>query len=417
MKRIELILLGLFLILLENDVQAQVESYFDAASVSPRQFLESVDFEVRTKKQLIIKNVSLNGSAKKYSFLFDSGSVTSYITSAVAKEIGVEVALKDSASDGFSSRYIDYGMVDYEMAGVSFSNIITGICDDFVNIDILCDVDGIIGFDLMRLCTWKIDLKAHEMLISDKSARIPEINSYYKQRMKILDNQPFVMVGFEFFSRGDMFLDLGDNTTITLNSPKEKLSFFKKKGTVLTGRGAGIATSFMKELDTSVINVRIKWPQFSFGAVRFGKAQNLENYVPDMVVDFYDCEAPNVIGGGILNFYSLVMDFPKGRMYSKIVSRESQLVSSCGIGIMPFGDKYVVSAVWDNSSAKRAKIKPGTQILQLNGLNLESCEGRICDIYALIEEEMANPNIRITIKDLQGNIRELDLTESNLYEF
>ncbi len=393
-------------------VFGQAKKYYKKGEILNKKFLKSVSYDIQPTKKIVIKGISINGSKRKYNFLFDTGSTSSFISTKVANEIGFRTTIKDSVSDGYTFRQTEFGFINLDIEGVKFNNIIVGISDN--NYDILCDIDGIIGYNMMQLCVWQIDLPGHKIIISNSVKNLDKINSYYKQYLKIIDCSPFVMCGFQSIFRGDMLIDLGDNAAITLN---KSYNYLKKRGETIKSKGFAIQSSFNLEFDTTKGFELIRFNKFNFGKTSKRKVENTNNFISDPVAYLFDFNQSNVIGAGILDNYAVIFDFPHKKIYTKITANKYIGFRSFGFAIMPYNGEYVVATVWNKSEAQKTGITAGDIVLKINNLNLaESKHQPVCSIYLKIEKELVNNDkIMITIKNKSGITSSYTIQKQDLF--
>ena len=402
------ILILLFLLIC-NDVFAQL--YNKDITVKPKHYNKNVDFEIQAFKKIVVKNVSINGSKKKYNFLFDTGSNLTYISKKIADEIKFIPTIKDSVSDGYTSKLLDFGKVEIDIKDVCFKDVYVGI-DESVNNELLC-IDGIIGFNLISKSIWKIDLSKNILLFTDDLKNIKDKEEYYSQKIFIIHSLPYVVCGFENIYRATMLFDLGDNSTIYLYSSYD---FLTKRGKIFKSSGINITqSSFSTEIDTLITAEKIMFNKFNFGKTTKKRAENLENFLKYPVADIENINTSNVIGAGILDYYSLIMDFPHKKIYTRLFNNQFEL-SSYGIAIGYFNKHYEVLLVWENSPAQKQNIKPGDIILQINNLDLQNfSHNPPCILNKNIEEELKKDTIELRIKNVNDKVKIYTLTKENIF--
>lgn len=391
---------------------SQNKQYKKLAKLGSDDFYESVLYELETPRQIVIKQVRINGSEKTYNLVFDTGSTSCHIGPELAKELDVPVAFRDSVWDGYSSRLENFGLVDFSISGVNFNQIVTGL--NFQPMEVFDDIDGIIGFNLIRQCAWKLNLFDEEIVITDDVDNFADQDEYYQQYLLILNGGvPYVSCGYEHV-RGTALFDMGDNAVYTT---EVTTPWNKNYAEMLTGKGVGLSSSFGTIMDTSITVEKLRYSWFNFGKFNFFpwfypkkhkrlKIENIgvRNVVVKLIADNGDYHA---VGAGMLDYYSFIIDAPKNRFYSKphVVGKRIPF-RSFGLGAMPYNGKYVVAVVWDRSDAKSAGIRPGDEFLQIADLDLRKLsEKPVSEIYPQIDKVLKGDEpIEVTVKSRNGKI-------------
>lgn len=396
----------LFFILL-NSVDAQ--NIHHNGFVSPRCFEKDVKFDFGPVDKIIIQDVYINGSKKKYTFLFDTGSELSYVNYDILKDLEFEKLGAIRSTDEVASENKEIGMVNFIINRVRFNEIIT--CVDTSFMPVLGDIDGILGMNLIKLCVWKLDLINNEILITDNVKNVKDLNAYYEQKIKLIKGVPFVGACInEGMLRGDMLLDLGDNTFISLNNNSSNNRLINNRQIpTITSNSYVISRSYSSENVSDDLNkVKIgSLNKFNLGKQKRNKNLNLENSINNSIVSLFDSTSwtNSVLGAKILNNYSIILDFNKRKLYSKI-ENEDFTYRTFGIGIYPKDGKYYISTVWDGTLAQNLGVKHNDQIIKINNLELENSEYSVQETYSMIEDEMAkNKEIIIKFKNKKGEYK------------
>lgn len=381
----------------------QVKEYSKKASVYPGKFNTNLNYEVQAFHSVIIKNIKIKGSTKSYNFLFDTGCTTSSISKEVAKDINLKSLFKDTISDGYTTQLENFGLIDMEFKGIQFNNILVS---DNANLPAHCNIDGIIGINIIKLAVWKINLINHEIQLTNTVKNIKDYDTYYKQRIdkyNLKKNKNFLTVAARITPNikfGTFFLDLGDNGFVTLCIDTSKvyskrdLIKWEEENKTIHSKGTAIQTDFDLIVDTTIGYNRINADRFHFADVNKYPAENTENYLSNPKV-YYDIKADiPVLGAGILDYYSIIFDLKKFDFYTKLINKDNKGASmSFGFAIVILNDTARVATVWENSSAEKQGMKAGDKIVQLNNLNFENNPKPICEIYQEIEKIFNNNKI------------------------
>jgi len=301
MRKYRIIYISIVLFLTSTFSYAKQESIknYDRTKLVTKNFIQKIDFEIK-RGVIVINNVQLVGSNKKYNFILDSGSEYSLISKEVADEIGFTVGFLDEITDGYEKQKIQLGRANFKIENVEFNNVGVGIIDNS-QMEKICNIDGYIGYNLMKSCIWQLGTK--KVTITDNIKNIKNIASYSKQR---LFNGPTVEAGFTNGFNSTMLFDLGDNGTVEIQESRIDLIKMKE---IATGTGILYTTGLgVGKKNEGSIHKLLKVPSFKFG----------NSFVKNMIV--YTDNAPqfpiDIIGAGILNYFEIVLDFPKKRIYS-----------------------------------------------------------------------------------------------------
>lgn len=173
------------------------------------------------------------------------------------------------------------GLTNLKIENVEFDNVGVGILNSVYE-DKICNIDGYIGYNLMKRGIW--ELGTEQIIITDNIKNIKNINSYDKQ--KLFDG-PTVIAGFTNGYKATMLFDLGDNGTVEIQD--SRIALIKKKE-IATGTGLLYTTGLgLGNKNERSVHKLLKVPSFKFS----------NSFVKNMIV--YTDNAPN---------------FPKKRIYS-----------------------------------------------------------------------------------------------------
>lgn len=374
----------------------------------PSKFVESVQFEWLSSNRILLKNIKINDSKRGFNLLFDTGSTSCHLTDEVAALLNIEETTKDSVWDGYTNKVQPFGQVDFSIAEINFKQMTTGLA--YHSLVEGTQIDGIIGFNLIRQCVWKFDIPNGFIGIANDVRAFDDYKAYYKQRLALIyGEQPYVVCGFERI-RGAALFDTGNNTTFTIPQP----GFSKRFAHTIKGKGAGYATANAVVLDTAFVAELIQFPFFNFGKTwlfprwyplskRLLKIENRQQCVAQLIADV---GSELVVGCGIFNYYNIILDAGRKKIYTKVHNSRSQAFESYGMAAMPYNGKYVVAVVWDKSDAKSAGIRPGDEFLQIANLDLRKLsEKPVSEISPQIDKVFKGDEpIEVTVKSRNGKL-------------
>lgn len=387
-----------FCLALTSNAEQRDVKRFKSTKLVTKNFYHNLDFEIN-RGVVVLSDVQFASSGKRYRFILDSGSAYTLVSKEVAVNAGFLVDASTVINDGFEKESIKLGLADVTIGDVKFSNVGVGVIDDF-QMEKNCDIDGIIGYNLMKSCVWKLGLE--EIIITDDVRKINNVSDFYAQK---LYDGPTVVAGFSNGFSSTMLLDLGDNATVEIQ--ESRISLIKEKE-VATGVGKLYSTGlgYGNKTEESIHKL-LKVPSFTLGN---GKVDGMIVYTDDSPLLPID-----VIGAGILNYYNIILDFPKGKFYSINISEkyDDHNFKTHGFKYDIKDSSIYVSFVWDGSSAYKSGLRVGQQISMVNGistsdlLHLESCK-----IHEWMQSALDNHSLTLS---LAGSDEVLVVTKEPLF--
>jgi hypothetical protein len=376
--------------MLLNSTFAQSVKKFQKCSLASSHFVEELPTDFNNV--IIISNVRIDGVDRPLRFILDSGTSYSMLSKDIADEIGFKPTNGVAVNDGNERESLKLGMLNVYLGNVSFHNVGFGI--EASKTGPWCDIDGIIGYNVMRTCVWKLGIG--QTIITDNKKSFRDISSYYQGK---LTYGPLVVAGFENGYRATMFLDLGDDGTV--EAATSRLKYIRQKK-VVTGVGQPYLTmvgSGHGSKDAQSVTKLLEVPGFEFGG------KTVKNVV--VYTDDNPLFAVDAIGAGILNYYQMILDFPGKKIYSLNIADEY-----INKGFKTFGFKYEregnelrIRFLWNNSSAQRAGLKLGDKIEAINNIAVKKLlQTDPCNVYeqfkdvTSIQLKVAGHNAPITLK-------------------
>lgn len=341
---------------------------------------------------LLITEVKINGSSRSCRFIFDTGSSDCAIFGSLANELGVRSARNHSVHDGTTKCDIGYAKLDFQISGISFKNLKTDILKNNPD-NFLCGIDGIIGANLIKECAWEITSQG---VYVSNSVKDIDTNSYKAQKIK-MGSVPIAWAGLEKQYRGNVLFDLGYTGLYAI--PKNNIKYVGKKD-VLAGYGSYFQTMLTdRQIGKDTIEVFKPKYDFVFG----------EDTVFNSILDVcYDNNSPiSVVGAEILDYYDLILDFSKRRLYTKQIKNtySSAYYSSFGFKYYLVDNRMIVSFIWDKSSANNKGLEIGQEIESINDVEISKFNGDSCELGNRLNNILNNSNnIELKIKDVNDVI-------------
>lgn len=349
------------------------------------EFYYPVAFE-KYHRLLLITEVKINGSSKFYRFIFDTGSSDCAVFGELANDLKIKSSEKHSVTDGTISCDIEYTKLDFQISGICFKNIQTDILENETD-NFLCGIDGIIGANLIKKCAWEISSKGIHISNSIKNI---DTDLYTMQKVK-MGTVPIVSAAFGSQYGGNVLFDLGYAGFFAIH--QNDIKYISKKD-ILLGCGSYFHT-MMTDREIEKDTIRVFKPKYDFV---FGE-DTVYNSIIDVCCDS-DLEM-SLLGSQILDYYDVLLDFGKRRLYTK--QRKKEYLSACynSFGLRySFVDRHVlISFIWDKSSAKNRGLKLGQEIEEVNGITISDINGSVCDCkYELGEMMEISDKIELKIK-------------------
>jgi hypothetical protein len=353
------------------------------AKLKNKDFCIELPIEIIDHKY-ILPGVRIKGSKKLYRFLLDTGCQSSCISTEIYKELGLSAFFSDSISDGISKKAADFSFVNLSFNGLSFEKVGVSVhTQKELNSVVTCsDIDGVIGYNLMRACVWSFD--HNELTVTDDVDNLNNIGQ--KQKGKISNGSiPLIVGAFVDGFGATMLFDLGDNGTFAVRN--SMLKYLRKKE-LIKGKGSLYSTVIGEIQDTSALKL-VKTPGFRF------QNDTLKN-----AITYVGTSSLCSIGAGILNYYNLTFDFPKRSLYVKPMIRDFNEAKFTNFGIKYKIDNgaVVCQFVWENTEAERSNLKPGDQIVRINQLDLtDTSKYDECQLKSIIEQELSGEEISLSV--------------------
>ncbi|TAJ14230.1 hypothetical protein DMA11_05945 [Marinilabiliaceae bacterium JC017] len=378
--------------------QSAPKAYASAKLVS-KNFGTNLSVEY-SRGVIVLTNVRISGSDKAYRFILDSGSDYSLISEHLADAIGFKPSFSEEITDGYEKQKVELGFVDIQLDAICFKEVGVGVIYNAQS-EKVCDIDGYIGYNLMKSCIWQ--LSKDQLVVTDKIKNVKKLEAYSKQK---LFNGPVVEAGFVDGFNSTMLFDLGDNGTVEIQ--ESRIDWIRNKQ-IITGTGRLYTTGLGEgaKKDESIHKL-LQVSGFKFGG----------EVVNDMVV--YTDDAPHfpidVIGAGILKYYNIILDFPGKRLYSQNICNTyiNDGYKTCGFKYDIVGNEVVIKFIWNHSAAREAGLKIGQKIESINDTDVHDLRNQeACEAYnrvdALLEQEVVSLKI-------QGVDDRITLTRSPLFK-
>ncbi len=334
-----------------------------------------VRFPIEVTNNLVIIPVVLNGQLP-LKFILDTGVRTTILTEKSFSDIlkltyGRHLLVAGPGGEKIVEAYITND-VTLDMPGVHGDGHAMLVLEkDYLELRnyLGTDVQGVLGYEVFSRFVVEVDYEKKFLTLSLPDAFKPR-TSFQMLPMTIEDTKPYVHVPVEM-SNGNtvdakLMIDTGASHGLVLDpASNEKITIPEKHVPSLIGRGIG-------GLITGQIG-RIK-------SVKLGKYK-----IPDIVANFPDANSymdtlkttdvfrNGVIGGELLSRFTVIYNFAGEALYLRKNSAYAQKFhfNMSGITLKAKGARlrrFEVTDVRKESAAEKVGIKPGDEVISINGL-------------------------------------------------
>ena len=356
-----------------------------SGEIAQTNFTQVIPFEYRMN--LIVIKPIING--KERHMIFDTGA-PNVITKELANELKLETMVKQKTMDsqGANSSLGFCVVPKISLAGIDFIQTAAAIAD-FSNTPEMSalQIDGIIGANLMRKATWKIDFQTQKITFTSNTDTCKSTHSI--PFIPTVTGTPIIDVTYDGVTDGLMVFDTGSNGDITGTE-----STFRKL------RKKGKAKDYIWN-----------YGNFSAGLYGLGKADTTFTAVIDTLkigniklnhtrVDFSKGKVKTV-GLQFTSNYRTTIDWKKKKIYLEEITKYQNLpYVSIGFSVKKMGEKIFVANVFPNTDAARKGLTVGQQIKSINQHELTS---NLLEVYEVFH----------TQKVIRTGLNELVLLDAN----
>ncbi|MFY0650439.1 MAG: PDZ domain-containing protein [Cyclobacteriaceae bacterium] len=341
--------------------------------------LTTIPFE-RYGDHLFIK-VSVDDS-EPLDFIFDSGDGITVIDRDVAENLHLvkkEVVLNEESIYG---AIIKHNTIEIDGFLIEKNIKVYATDLDHLEISLGREFDGIIGYDLLRHHSVRIDYDNHKFEIYDlgvhpkKGTPVP-----FKLVNSIPTVEGSVVLNNDEPHDGSFFVMTGAGTTLDFNSPYAvKYDVIHK-----TGKHFSYFVKNVSKKETKHYEGHVK--SFTFGN------QTLTDLPIGISLATSGMQAhkhvAGIIGNEILSKFNIIIDLPSKTLYlEKNKSFDEELVINCsGIDVQLSEDKkkVLIHQVYENSPASEAGIKVNAELLSINGKSTKDL--KMQDVIKMFKKE------------------------------
>lgn len=358
----------------------------------------SIPFELHNN--LIVLPVLLNDSLP-LKFILDTGIGTSILSEALFAEMqGLKydrvLSVTGPGSENNEVTAYMVRSVRLTLPGIDCLGVpLYVLAEDYLKLQdyMGTDVHGILGGDIFTNFVVDIDYES-KIITFIEPAKFKPRRNFRQIPFELKNNKPYVETYVQSFDGAadtlSMLLDLGASHAILIDMGSETHIKLPEKTIYQSiGRGiAGVIPGYVGRL--AVVN--FAGNQFKEVIATFSYA-----YTPEYLLDSLKNGS---IGGDLLSRYHLVLNYSASAMY---LLRNNQInnefsFNMSGLEVTATGPDFKIfkiSAVRESSEAEAAGIRPGDEILVINGVKSEALN--LTQVNAMLRERN-NRKINMKLK-------------------
>lgn len=357
-----------------------VKEYLPTSSTKGS-FYTEIPYEFRDG--WIFVKVAINGSSKKYDFLFDTGA-HSFISDSIVKELNI-YPLYSTKSVDITGKvvYPNLHKVNISLGNFQSSNV-GALSNDFKNFTKGCfKMDGILGKNILNGAVFHFDTKRKVLVITNSIKNISKENRIHSTKlMKNWQGNSFVNLKvnkqrskFLFDTGSANFLFAKQNLFGEQRPVKEKITY--------TG---GLYSS-----------KPIKFSIYKATSIAMGN-KPLVNDIKNFVLSSKD-DLQNNLGNAIFTFNQVTIDRKHGKLYLapngvyEMINTKSRIQN---IGFYWSENRIFISSLAVGSKLEELGIQVNDTILSINNRSASSF-ANYCD-FKIFNEGVDSTDIDIILK-------------------
>lgn len=367
---------------------ASILSLFLGITAFAQTPITSIPFEL-FGDHIIIK-VSVDDS-EPLSFIFDTGSGYTVIDEDVAKELGLSGKSIDMNQASTTWHLIKHNTIAINHFLMEKNTKVYSTDLDHLEISLGMDLDGIIGYDLLRHHAINVNFDNQMMNVYNLG-----------EGPKTGDGIPFdlhisipVIKGSVVLNNGEshpgtFFVMTGAGTTLDFNSP------YAKQWSVLDKTGKHYSYLVKGLSDTETPHYEGHVESFTFGKQ---KIDDLPIGVSSAASGIQaDKKVSGIIGSQILRMYNFSIDYGSKMLYvQKDHTYDANFQVNCsGIDVQLSSnkDKVMIHQVFDDSPASEAGIKVNAELVKINGKTMADIN--LADVKKMLK--MKGETVNLVVK-------------------
>lgn len=359
MKLRDIFLLGLFFFF-TNTVLANKKP---PSWVNEGPYLEDspASFEIPIEVFFTKLYVEIEIGGKPRRFVFDTGS-PSMIDTELVKELGLKTIDTNKGIDAHGA-IVETGIVqvDIRMGDTAIQKVPMMAADFSASVPTKSFIgDGVLGSDLFPLGSWQFDINNSVLRFNTNLKKLPHVKKAKKLKLYQFGYpyMPIFDVKFAKRARSKAMLDTGSPTFFAISSPDlDGVKRASGVGKILSGYGSPGQSLGGQAPQTELLKIELK--NLAIDKLKLGRVAAVGRDL-----------SPSLIGARILENYIITLDSQSESAYFKEYSEERFTTSSFGFSLA-FNNKISIGSVWNESPARAAGLKPGLELLSINGAEVK----------------------------------------------
>ncbi|MEM8484400.1 MAG: aspartyl protease family protein [Bacteroidota bacterium] len=337
----------------------------------------SFEIPVQVMASKIYVEVELGGKPRR--FVFDTGS-PSMIDKTLAQELGLQVVGKSKGQDSHGN-IIESNIVQTSInIGGTIMNKVPMFAADFAGSTATnCFIgDGVLGSELLPLGAWQIDLNKGVIRFNTDVTHMPSLGHATKTQLHSFGytHTPFLDVQFARRARSKAMFDTGSPAYFAI-STADLEGARNAKGVGNTNSGFGSAGGSLGGQAANADQLQVELKALAIDNLKLGRVGAIQREL-----------SPSLIGAAMLKHFVVTLDIKSEAAYFNQYADGGFSHPSFGFSLAFEGEVYV-AAVWDNSPAQAAGIRPGLRFTEINGVKPAfTCQGIQQALNAMQADEL-----------------------------
>jgi Aspartyl protease len=329
----------------------------------------------------------------KAKFLFDTGATNCSIDMAIAKKLNLKVVSKQSAEGASGKEYYEVVTIDSLKLGSLIIKNLNALVVDLSKFGL----DGIIGNDLLKNYVTRIDYDQQAFTFYNHLNECPD--KYEKSaEFKFLEGIAIPMLEIEIglksgeTFKGNVLMDSGATPNFLLNSNiVSKENLLPKFTPKLVNSSRSLTADVSEEYLSTVQSITVLENYFLDVPIVISLAKKGINATPNLM---------GILGNGIMYRFNWLFDYRSKTIY---YHKNKQFDVQFDYPLINFkirknNAKLYFDNIQPESSEANAGIKPGFEILKVNGLKAENFD----KIQKILKT--TNQTIKITYRNDLGKL-------------
>ena len=366
--------------------------------VSAQKLITETEFELFGDH--IFVSVSVDDS-DPVDFIFDTGDGLSVLDTDIAKKLNLKPdhqSTKTSAQGSISGSLIEHNKIEINDVKLEEIELYTTELSHLEQ-TIGRNIDGIIGYDLLKNYVVKIDYEDMKIKLYDQNGYQ---NAGYGEKFsfKLINYIPTIQATVTLNNgetyTDDFFLNTGAGTTLDFNTPfAQKHDVIAKTGDHYSYPVAGLEDNETMHYEGRIQNFSIG--TFNIDQLPIGISQAQHGIQ-------HNKKVAGIIGNGVLKHFNITFDYSKSEVYleSNKNFEKPYLVNASGINLQYNNErtKLLIHRVFEGSPAAIAGIKTDAELLSIDGKSVSSMK------LPEIRSSLKQANKSVKLKYLQDGIEQ-----------